>query len=192
MFSRHRVRALAVGALLAALAVPLAVWASGAFSSSSSFVTFRNDFVSFRYPAAWGASVWKEQTPHFQPMVYVSTQATHDPCRTSGSTVACAWPVTKLAPGGVLVKWENKGFPGASAARFPGALTQIGGRTARVSLARPGTCRSVGADETMTVSIERPLADNWTEVSACLRGPNLRAREDQVRALLSSTRFLTP
>ena len=48
------------------------------------------------------------------------------------------------------------------------------------------------ADETMTVVIARPLPSNWTQVSACLRGPDLAAREAQVRSLLASARFLTP
>jgi len=194
---RRRTHALVAGVVLAVLAVPIAAWASGALrSSGSSFLTFRNDFVSFRYPAPWTTSVWKEQVPHFQPMVYVSSQATHDPCRTSASgrstTVACDWPVTRLSRGGVLVKWENKGFPGMSVARFPGLADRVDGRLAKVSIARPGSCRSVGADETMTISIARPLAANWTEVSACLRGPNLAAHEAQIHALLSSARFLTP
>jgi hypothetical protein len=192
MFSRHRAHAAAAGLVLVALAVPLAAWGAGALHKRSSFLTFRNDFVSFRYPAAWQDSVWNEQTLHFRPIVYVSTQATHDPCRTSRSAVTCGWPVAKLAPGGVLLSWENKGFPGASVARFPGTPAQVGGRTARISVARPGACRSVGADETLTVSIARPLAENWTEVSACLRGPNLGAQEAQVRALLASVRFLSP
>ena len=194
---RRGARVLVASVVVAALAAPLAAWASGSFrSSSSSFVTFRNDFVSFRYPAPWATSVWKEQLPHFQPMVYLSTQATHDPCATSvsaaGASVTCGFPVGKLDPGGVLVKWENKGFPGTSLARFPGTPTRIDGRSAKISIARPGMCRSVGADETMTVVIGRPLPNNWTEVAACLRGPNLAAHEAQVRALVASARFLTP
>jgi len=183
--------------VVAALAAPLAAWASGSFrSNSSSFVSFRNEFVTFRYPAPWATSVWQEQVPHFQPMVYLSTQATHDPCRTSVSagatSITCGFPLAKLDRGGVLVTWENKGFPGTSIARLPGASTRVDGRNAKVSVARPGACRGVGADETMTVVIARPLPSNWTQVSACLRGPDLAAREAQVRSLLASARFLTP
>ena len=90
----------------------------------------------------------------------------------------------------MLLKWENKGFPGVSIAGFPGRSTRVDGRTARRSTARPGLCRAVGADETISVEIARPLAGNWTELVACLRGPQLAAQEQQVRALLGSTRFL--
>lgn len=194
---RRRTHALAAAVFLAVLAVPIGAWASGAFHrGSTSFLSFRNEFVRFRYPAPWTASVWKEQVPHFQPMVYLSTQPTHEPCKTSvGSgamTVACGWPVTTLARGGVLVTWENKGFPGSSVASFPGVDAHVDGRIAKVSIARPGSCRTIGGDETMTVAIARPLPGNWTEVAACLRGPNLAAHEAQVRALVSSARFLSP
>jgi hypothetical protein len=194
---RRRTHALAAGVVVAALGVPIAAWASGALrNGNSSFSSFQNEFVSFRYPAPWRTTVWKEQAPHFQPMVYLSTQPTHDPCKTSvaarAMTVACGWPVRTLADGGILVKWENKGFPGTSVTRFPGAAARVGGRIAKVSIARPGSCRTIGADETMTVAIARPLTGNWTEVSACLRGPNLATHEAQVRELLSSARFLTP
>ena len=42
----------------------------------------------------------------------------------------------------------------------------------------------------MSVTIARPLPSNWTALQACLRGPNLAEQERQVRALLSSMRFL--
>ena len=47
-------------------------------------------------------------------------------------------------------------------------------------------------NETISVAIARPLAYNWTQVDACLRGPRLAPLERQVRALLGSTRFLAP
>src|SRR5690242_13520367 len=122
--------ALAVAVALAMLAVPIGAWASGALhKSNASFLGFRNDFVSFSYPAPWTTSVWQEQVPHFQPIVYLSTQPTHDPCRTSVAarslTVGCGWPVARLSRGGVLVSWENKGYPGTSVSQFPGAAARV-------------------------------------------------------------------
>ena len=49
-----------------------------------------------------------------------------------------------------------------------------------------------GADETISVAIARPLESNWTQVDACLRGPNLSALEKQVHALLGTARFTAP
>src|SRR5207248_8274172 len=98
---RRGARVLVAGVVVAALAAPLAAWASGSFrSNSSSFVSFRNEFVTFRYAAPWASGVWHEEVAHFQPMVYLSTQATHDPCRTSVSagatSITCGFPLAKL------------------------------------------------------------------------------------------------
>ena len=39
--------------------------------------------------------------------------------------------------------------------------------------------------------IERPIPDNWTAVTACLKGPGLTKSERELDALLASTRFLS-
>lgn len=182
--------------MLAVVAGSVAVWsAASPGAKPSGLQTYRNSFVTFTYPAAWSPSVFTEQTLHFHPMVYLSTQSTHDPCRTTssaagGKTTACGWPVGRLAPGGVVVVLENRGSPGASLASFSGQSTRVGGRSAKLSTQRPGSCRELGADATISVAIARPLQSNWTALDACLRGPHLAEQERQVRALLSSMRFL--
>jgi hypothetical protein len=77
-------------------------------------------------------------------------------------------------------------------ANVPGLSTRVGGRNAKLSTQRPGSCGGLGADETISVAIASPMPSNWSAVDTCLRGPNLAAHERQVRALLSSTRFLAP
>jgi hypothetical protein len=196
----HRRRLLAASAVLAVVAGSLGVWsAASPGAKPQRLSTYRNSFLTFRDPAAWSPSVWQapRQMLHFHPMVFLSTQPTHDPCRTSsaaggGTVITCAWSVSRLAPGGVVVRWENRGFPDASLANFPGASTRIGGRGARLSTRRPGSCGGLGADEAISVAIARPMASNWTAFEACLRGPHLAEHERQVRTLLGSTRFLAP
>jgi hypothetical protein len=192
--SRPGKRFVAVLALAAAVAGVLSVTLR---AQESSFGVYSNDFVTFRYPSAWSPSAWSKQELHFAPMVYLSTErAGHDPCRTTsssaGRTTSCSWPIDRLSANGVLVQWENRGYPGARVAAFPGEKLRVGGRAARLSVQRPGRCGGVGADETISVAIARPLARNWTQVDACLRGPKLAPLEQQVRALLASARFLTP
>jgi hypothetical protein len=183
--------AVAVGAGLAA------AWAMAATRAHETSAVFRNQFVTFRYPTSWSTTVRREKVLHFDPMVYLGTeQARRDPCKTSktplGTTTVCGWPVSRLSPNGVLVKWENRGFPGVNLGRFPGKTTLIGGRAARVSVQRPGTCGQIGADETISIAVSRPLQSNWTQIDACLRGPKLAPLERQVQALLGSTKFLAP
>jgi hypothetical protein len=151
---------------------------------------FQNSFVQFRYPTSWDAAQPNVSALHFHPMLYLSVQPTRNPCAGAGSTVRCGWPVSRLQPGGVLVVWENRGYPGWSLASAPGAPTQVGGRKARRFVTRPGACSAIGADETVQVAIERPgLSGNWTAVTACLRAPNLATNEQQLDAVLASTRF---
>lgn len=154
---------------------------------------FQNSFVRFSYPTSWAAAQPDASALHFHPMLYLSVQPTRNPCESTGATLRCGWPVSKLRQGGVLVVWENRGFPGWSLASAPGAPTQIDGRSARRLVSRPGACRAIGADETVQVAIERPgLSGNWTAVTACLRAPNLAANEQQLAAVLASTRFRAP
>jgi hypothetical protein len=187
---RRLLAALAAVAVAAGLA---AAWATASTRTTSASTAFGNGFVTFRYPTSWSATVWKEHVLHFDPMVYLSTErAQHDPCTSNGFDTVCGWPVARLSPNGLIVKWENRGYPGTNVGTFPGRTTLVGGRAARVSVTKPGTCRRLGADETISVSIARPLQGNWTQVDACLRGPNLSTLERQVHALLDTAHFTAP
>jgi hypothetical protein len=154
---------------------------------------FQNSFVRFRHPAAWAAAEPKASALHFHPMLYLGVQPTRNPCATTTNEVRCGWPVSELRPGGVLVVWENRGYPGWTLASARGASTHVGGRAARRLVSRPGACAAIGADETVQVAIKRPGMDgNWTAITACLRAPKLAANERQLDALLASTRFRAP
>lgn len=154
--------------------------------------SFRNNFMAFRHPTAWRPVVYKTAgTLHFHPIVYLSTQPTHAPCRQQASATVCDWPVNWLRPGGVLIVWENRGFPGWSLDPAPGLSLRVGGRQAKRTVTHPGECTAIGADETIEVAIARPLPENWTAFTACLRAPEL-ITERQVDALLASTRFIAP
>jgi hypothetical protein len=154
--------------------------------------SFRNDFLVFRYPSAWTSYEFPlPGSLHFHPMVYVSTQPGHNPCRQRANATICGWPIERLRANGVLIVWENRGMPGWSLASAPGRAVRVGGRSAKSAIARPGVCSSIGADETVQVAIGRSNS-NWTAFTACLRGPDLAARKREVDALLASTRFLTP
>ena len=152
---------------------------------------YTNSFLSFRHPASWKAYPFRWRGAlHFRPMLYLSTQPLQDPCRTRGDAAVCKWPVGRLRPDGVLISWENRGFPGWSLRREAGGSMRVDGRAAKRVAARPGACAAIGGDLTIEVAIARPLASNWTEATACVRGPHLAASERRVNALLASTRFL--
>lgn len=155
--------------------------------------TFRNSFLVFGYPSAWRPTVFKVTgTLHFSPMLYLASQPVHQPCEMHGAATVCGWPLERLRPGGALLVWENRGFPGWSLRTTQGRVVRIGGRRGKQIVRRPGKCAAVGADETIEIAIVRPIPDNWTAFTACLRGPGLARTESKVDALLASTRFVSP
>jgi hypothetical protein len=86
-----------------------------AAAKNAPLATYTNSFLTFSHPATWKAYPFRwGGALHFQPMLYVSTQPVQDPCRTSGDATVCKWPVRRLRPDGVLVAFENRGFPGWS------------------------------------------------------------------------------
>ena len=155
--------------------------------------TFRNSFIVFGYPPVWKPAVFKiTRALHFSPMVYLSSQPVHHPCHSQQSATVCGWPLDRLRPGGTLIVWENRGYPGWSLRTTQGTSVQIGGRKAKQTVTRPGQCAAIGADETIAVEIERPIPDNWTAFTACLKGPGLASSVREVDALLASTKFVAP
>ena len=193
--SRRVLQSLACGLLLAAVvAVAAGCGASSAATgNATALASFDNAFVQFTYPSDWAASEpVTSGALHVHPMIYLSVQRTSDPCRTQGASVSCGWPVGRLRPGGVLVVWENRGYPGWTLASMPGTQLTIGGRPARRAVSKPGPCATIGGDESVQIAIARPVPANWTAVTACLRQPNLGASERELDALLASIKFKTP
>jgi hypothetical protein len=189
------VRLSVLAAAAVAAAVPAGCGAASPETAKHTGATaeFRNAFLTFSRPTVWKPFVFRiSGTLHFKPMLYLSSQPAHPPCRTKVAETVCGWPVDRLRAGGALIVWENRAAPGWSLDTFPGTSLDIGGRKAKRVASRPGECGAIGADETIEVAIERPLRNNWTAFTACLKGPGLAAGEDRVDALLASTRFLAP
>jgi hypothetical protein len=188
-------RILSIAAIGAAVAVTSACGGGGdaqAAAKDPPLVTYSNSFLSFSHPAEWTAYPFRwSGALHFQPMLYVSTQPVQDPCRTEGDTTTCTWPVQHLEAGGVLITWENRGSPGWSLESQPGSAISVGGRSAKRLAVRPGACARIGGDLTVEVAIAQPMADNWTEATACVRGPDLAGSERAVDAMLASTKFIS-
>jgi len=187
-----RSRSLARRSAAAVVVVLLAISAAGCGGDpSKAGATFHNGFLAFGYPAAWKPSAFKIAGElHFSPVLYLSSQSLHQPCRTKQRGTVCGWPVDRLEPGGALIVWENRGYPGWSLDAASGTPLKVGGRAAKQLVTRPGQCSAIGADETIAVAIQRPIPHNWTAVTACLKGPGLAKSERELDVLLASTRFL--
>jgi hypothetical protein len=150
--------------------------------------------LAFRYPGTWRSGTWNDDVSSFSGLiVFLGTGRLHDPCeRTVGAqvtSVSCGDPVSKVAPGAMLVRWDEDGFPNWHA---PRSNTKIGGRpaTVTVTVTAGSWCRTLGGSRTITAVI--PLdSDNWYEMDACLRRPGIPAEQAEITAMLKTVR-LTP
>jgi hypothetical protein len=66
----------------------------------------------------------------------------------------------------------------------------IAGRPGKLAVTKPGECRQVRGEETMTATIATGGA-SYYQLVACLRSPNQTAGEHQIRALIASTQIKT-
>jgi hypothetical protein len=148
--------------------------------------------LAFRYPGTWRSGTWNDDVSSFSGLiVFLGTERLHDPCqRTAGAqvtTASCGDPVSQVTPGGMLVRWDEDGFPSWHA---PRANTRIGGRPATETVTAGRWCRTLGGSRTITAVI--PLdSDNWYEMDACLRGPGIPAEQSEITAMLKTVR-ITP
>jgi hypothetical protein len=150
--------------------------------------TYTDRYVSFSHPAAWTASAPKGPSElHFQPLVYLSTQPVASPCSKKENVTTCGWPIKHLEPGGVIALWQLPySLPGL-AGTLKGTRIQVGGSDAWRTETPVGSCRAIGADQTIEVS----MPAHSLALTVCLRGPGLAQAEKSVDALLASTKFLS-
>ena len=154
--------------------------------------TFTNGFLSFRYSGCWTATTYNEMSTMSQTIVYLSDQATHDPCHAAAVGRTCAQPLSKLRPGHVLVQWSEGGSPNWNLDQIQGSPTTVGGQPARYDISRPGSCNGIGADETVSVTIARSTPFNWYRMTACLLAPGDPQAATAVQQMLSTVTFTGP
>jgi hypothetical protein len=183
--------------MLVSAAVASAALVTGCASAGTPQAAVTSGFsamgLAFRYPGTWRSGTWNDDVSSFSGLiVFLGTGRLHDPCeRTVGAqvtSVSCGDPVSKVAPGGVLVRWDENGFPNWHA---PRSNTKIGGRPATETVTAGSWCRTLGGSRTITVVIPRGASDNWYEMDACLRGPGIPAEQAEITAMLKTVR-LTP
>ena len=155
------------------------------------------DRVSFTYPSIWEAHQYlDDQRGFFLAVVFVASQSLHDPCTTTDSSKVCTnYAVSRLARDGVYLEWSygyNGGPPGPGTAQggrppFQRSEITVDGLPATMEVQRPGTCSSIGGDESIAVYVG-PGSSGWL-MEACLRGPDLNRSYSQILSLLESARF---
>jgi hypothetical protein len=130
---------------------------------------FQNRYVTFRYPASWHVREWTPAGGELRFAVWLSNLKLPPACVRSGSSTRCSTPLRRLPPRAVFVTWDLSMPQGSS------------GRAVPLSVARPGACRSLAADETISIGFTGGMF-----VYACIRSPGVATAEQQVRAMLAS------
>jgi hypothetical protein len=163
--------------------------ASSTISAASGSRIFHGEGLRFRYPAGSSVHRYQDTNPGYSSIAYVSNQQMTDPCRTtSDGGGVCALAVTRLRPGGFVAVWRIRGLPVLSFDGLPGRVTEVSGRTTKLSIERPGTCRSIGGDVSIDAVVKPARgAGTWYEFRGCVRGPNEQRITRATMDILRST-----
>ena len=180
-------RCLAVTVVLAGMLAGCSLGSNeGAGRAPAKLRKYTGHGYTFTYPASWGYRHGGFYTTMTEPVIDLATQPMGQPCHGS---LGCAWPVTQMRPGGVVVMVEAGGL--LSDQPRPARLTfRTYGPGHTDSLAA-----SIGCDRVFTASYqprstERPNGGSAANLffSACARGPGLAAAEQQFHDMVTSAR----
>jgi hypothetical protein len=148
--------------------------------------------LTFKHPRTWIEAPYTRTSSFTSLITYLSNAKLHDPCTTThdvtGTTTACGDPISVLPPGGVLVNWSAISYPHVAKESDIHPNLTVDGRPAQLTVAKPGSCSRMGAQQTITVDIEFPRAGNYDEMVACLREPGTAKNAALVRQMIASTR----
>src|SRR5262245_56322627 len=147
---RVEMRLLATAAAACALAAAACAWIATAHArseASPAVTTYRGGYLTFVHPSTWKPYMFPGgASPHSTPLLDLSAQSARNPCKSDGFATMCGWPVDRLSARGVLVVFENRGFPGWTLRSAPGRPLRVGGRPARRTATKPGPCSAIGGD----------------------------------------------
>lgn len=158
-------------------------------STSSDWRTYRSDGLSFQYPSGSAVRRYRDITPAYDSLAYISNQRMTSPCRRTSTpgVTECGLAVGRLRPGGFVAVWRIHGLPVQSFDALPGRVIRVSGRSAKLSIERPGDCRSVGADVTVDAVVKPAGPGTWYEFRGCVRSPHSRSLVSQITHILHST-----
>jgi len=158
-------------------------------SSTTRTARFDQYGLTFDYPRTWTPESWPVVSSFSSLITYLSPLTLHDPCIRVAYSISCGYPLTSLPPAGVLISWEEISRPHPpTETQITSPNTTIGSQTASLTIAYPGHCGPIGADETVTAEILRPPG-GLLQMTACLRAPDTAMNEALVRQMLASVQI---
>jgi hypothetical protein len=152
--------------------------------------SYQANGLRFQYPPGSRVRHFREITPAFDSLAYVSDQPMTNPCRPvsagSGAGV-CGLAVKTLMPAKFLVEWLILGLPIRSFEALPGRVIEVSGRLAKLAIDRPGQCQTVRADVTVKAVVRPSAGATWYEFLGCIRGPGAARLLSRAMGILHST-----
>jgi len=151
----------------------------------------------FSYPADWRIFHHIVQSSFSTSIADLATVDVPEPCTTTndavGTTTACA-DRFHLGPDTLVVHVTENGFPGFNILKKPpAAAALIVDALPAYFETLPPDDPAVGADQTLIWTLARPSSvDNFFQIAALVRGPDLGVITDQLRTLISSVRYEPP
>lgn len=191
-----RERSVAAALLLVVAAVVVVVVAGrlgSATTASNGHGQELADYVDrnlrVQYPSSWDVYNFGVGTTRSNVLAVLSSMALEPPCEGDGKAVVCDATNYQLVPNAVVVSVEAVSSP------IPISLEEFArGDQVRLGFTNAvfgvfGDERGTGADRTLVWTVERGVANNFYEVRAEIRGPDLERLEAQVRQVVESLRF---
>jgi hypothetical protein len=175
-------RSIAVGVVLAGMVSGCSLGSNeGAGPAPFKLQQYTGHGYTFTYPASWRYRHGGFSTTMTEPVIDLATQPMGEPCHGS---LGCAWPVTRMRPGGVVVMVQA------------GGLLSDRPRPARLTFRTYGSGHSdsfaarIGCDRVFTATYEPRSTGHGENLyfSACARGPGLATVEQQFRDMVKSAR----
>ncbi|MGA2528993.1 MAG: RNA polymerase sigma factor [Acidimicrobiales bacterium] len=153
---------------------------------------FKDSSLRVDYPSGWNAVVLREDTMFSLPLVYLSHEANPRCSAPYGITRPDPLPQCGLGSDGVLVEWSENGFPGWTFSRQPGKRVTVDGQPGKERVVSGGENCVTGTQQSVTLVVARTAPDNWYEMDACLRGPDLAREHSEIQAMIASAKILQP
>ena len=146
----------------------------------------RLQHVTLSFPASWNARRLPIST--FDPVSRIAIAALGpQPIPTCLWALCDVWPPLTLDPNGIVVTVWARDSTDWTLDGAAGTPITVAGQPAKLAVGPADSpCAQIGGEELMTTVIpDEPVRQNFAEIDACLRGPDLRTNEALVRGILA-------
>jgi hypothetical protein len=171
-------------------------------SSASDLRTFDEGGLTFAYPGAWQELHFTVDSSFSHLIAVLATIPVPTPCATAVTASFTEIDCTahfQLVPHSVVVQVQEGGMPGFDISHVPDGASPmtVDGQPAYLrDTSGPALTTDeppVGADLVRTWTLSNPGAlDNYFEIDAFIRGPNLGSIEEALASLVASLRYDPP